>query len=106
MGGCIYWSELWPNVGALDGSNTRNILYSPEMKYELIEIVFKPLGNLLGFEIRTWEEYDLDMVDIPYLIEALKVAQTDKEIILQWLLRATEFTKLALELNKELSFTV
>ena len=105
-GGCIYWSELYPDVGELDGSDTRNILYSFEMKYELIDIVFKPLGKLLDFEIRTWEKYDLDVVDLPYLIDILKNTQTSKELVSKWLSRATEFVELALKSNKKLSFTV
>jgi|GEM_PF-1973146 len=76
------------------------------MKYELIDIVFEPLGKLLGFEIRTWEEYDLDVVELPHLVNILKNAQTDKETISKWLSRATEFVEFALKSNKELSITV
>lgn len=103
QGGVLYWSELYPSAGILDGTDGRNVIIPASVKYELMEIVFTGLGDKLGFSVSAWEDYDIPWVDLPTLQTCLREARGSNETVQNWLIQALSFVEVAMAEGKDLS---
>ncbi len=106
QGGVIYWSELYPDYGKIDGSDDRNVIILPEQKLDLMRLIFYPLGYELNIDISTWEEYDVKATELPILISILERANPEGKILTDWVRKTTTFVKNAYHLNKNLSIAL
>lgn len=105
-GGIIYWRELYPDVGSIDGTDHRSLIIPFDVKYELLDKVFKDLGNALGYRISDYEEYPLPAVELRILLNLLRNAQNLSDAAHQWVQQAITFIETAISKNKTLGLAI
>lgn len=106
QGGILYWRELYPDVGLIDGSDFRNILIPANIKYQLIDHLLKSVGYRLGFRITSWEEYCIPWQDVGVLLEALVNSESSDPDVRAWVAKAIPFVETALQDRRDLGLAL
>ncbi|MBZ9749465.1 hypothetical protein K7W42_01180 [Deinococcus sp. HMF7604] len=106
QGGVLYWSELYPDSGNLNGSDERSCFIPASIKYLTMDELWQPILEPSGRYLGSYEEYDLTESEMKLALEKLSGAAALSELPDDWCKEAAHFLKNSLALAKDVSLAL